>query len=168
MITGAVRDLATTTSGGKVLRALLPGVALHTVANIVTRNGITTEIYSRPWGFLDGDLTHAIHATLNGHAVSAWHMHEKQTDHIYPLDGPFEVAIYDDREESATRGHVNVVRLSRYRPEILQIGPGLWHGIKNLSSAHASFINYFDRPYQHDDPDEWRLPADTDLIPHRF
>ena len=168
MLSGAVKDHATTTPGGEVLVTLLPGVTLHPVANIVTRNGLTTEIFSKPWGFLEGEFAHAIHASLNGQAISAWHMHEQQTDHIYPIDGPFEVAIYDDRKGSMTRGRINVVRLSRYRPAILQIGPGLWHGIKNLSNSTASFINYFDQPYRHDDPDEWRLPFDTDRIPYRF
>jgi dTDP-4-dehydrorhamnose 3,5-epimerase len=168
MLHGAVKDRATATPGGEVLQALLPGVALHPVRNIVTRNGLTTEIFSKPWEFLNGEVAHAIHASLNAQAISAWHMHEKQTDHVYPIDGPFEVVIYDDRADSITRGRINVVRLSRYRPEILRIGPGLWHGIKNLSDSTASFINYFDQPYCHDDPDEWRLPFDTDRIPYRF
>ena len=168
MIQGAVKDQATATPGGEVIRALLPGVKLHAVKNIVTGNGLTTEIFSTPWDFLDGQLHHAIHATLNPHAISAWHMHQGQVDHVYAVDGPLEIVLYDDRPNSLTRGRLNIIRLSRYRPEILQIAPGLWHGIKNLSSAPSSFINYFDRPYCHDDPDEWRLPLDTDQIPYRF
>ena len=168
MVQGAIKDMATATPGGQLLRSFMPGVKLHAVKNIVTGNGITTEVFSKPWAFMDAELQHAIHVTLNPHAVSAWHLHKRQTDHIYAVDGPLEVVIYDDRRDSLTRGRLNVIRLSRYRPEIVQIAPGLWHGIKNLSSEPASFINYFDRPYQHEDPDEWRLPLDTNQIPYRF
>lgn len=165
---GATRDAATTTANGSVLRECLDGVAVHRVQNIITGNGITTEVYSAPWGFAEAEIRHVIQVTLNPHAVSAWHAHERQTDHIYPLDGTLEVVLYDDRAGSPTRGGINVFRLNRHRPEIVRIPPGIWHGTRNLEPRPVSFINYFDMPYRHDDPDEWRLPWDTDRIPYRF
>jgi hypothetical protein len=29
-------------------------------------------------------------------------------------------------------------------------------------------VNYFDLQYDYTDPDDWRLPPDTDEIPYRF
>ena len=48
------------------------------------------------------------------------------------------------------------------------IPPGIWHGFKNVSGDVAMFINYFDREYRYSDPDEYKLPPNTDEIPFSF
>ena len=61
-----------------------------------------------------------------------------------------------------------MLTVSSMRPTLLVVPPGVWHGVKNLSTSMTNFVNYFDRPYNYEDPDEWRLPRDTPEIPYSF
>jgi dTDP-4-dehydrorhamnose 3,5-epimerase len=168
MLKDAKKDRQTATAKGRLFDDLLEGVTRHEMPNIVTRNGITTELYRPEWPAGPKEVRHMIHVILRANAVSAWHVHERQTDTIAMISGSMRLVLFDDRAESATRGRLNVFHLSRMRPELVTIPPGIWHGLQNLDNTESSFINYFDRPYDYADPDEWRLPVDTDEIPYRF
>jgi dTDP-4-dehydrorhamnose 3,5-epimerase len=152
-----------------VVRArLIEGVRVRDVRNIVTANGITTELYRPDWGIVDGTVQQAIHVALRGGAISAWHQHRERWDFLFVVGGHLRVVLYDPREQSATRGQVDVFHLSPARPALLAVPPWIWHGVQNLSQDVSCFVNLFDRPYDYDNPDEWRLPVDTSEIPYRF
>lgn len=168
MLKGAVKDKQTVQPDGRIIRDLIDGVQVKDLRNIVTRNGLTTEVYRDEWSLWDGNPRHIIHVTFRAHAISAWHCHERQTDNIFVTDGTLRLALYDDRPESPTRGKLNVIHLSRAAPMLVVVPPMIWHGMKNLEAGVSSMINFFDRPYVYEDPDEWRLPEDTDQIPYRF
>ncbi|MDO8334436.1 MAG: dTDP-4-dehydrorhamnose 3,5-epimerase family protein [Nitrosomonas sp.] len=168
MLNGAIKDQQTATADGKLTRTLLEGVTQKEVSNIITSNGTTTEIYRPEWPVGPDQIRHMIHAILRANAISAWHVHEYQTDTIFVTQGSIKLVLFDDRPHSSTRGQINVFHLSRLRPTLTTIPPGIWHGLHNIDNAESSFINYFDRPYVYSDPDEWRLPFDTDKIPYQF
>ena len=146
----------------------LEGVRTREVRNIVTRNGVTTELFRPDWEVAEGSVQHMIHVALLPGAISAWHLHEQQTDHIFVVGGHVRLALFDAREGSATQGRVEVLHLSAMRPQLVVVPPGLWHGLQSLGPEAGCFINFFDRPYRYEDPDEWRLPHDTPDIPFRF
>lgn len=145
----------------------IDGVALREVRHVITRNGQTTEVHRRDWE-LCADVAHVVHVMLRAGTLSAWHKHDQQTDHVFCVGGMLKIALYDDREASPTRGKVDVFHVSAARPTLLVIPPGVWHGIQNVWHEPSSFVNYFDREYRYEDPDEWRLPPDTDEIPYSF
>ena len=152
----------------EVRRDLIEGVAVREVRNVVTHNGITTELFRRDWGIVDYEIPQMIHVALRGNAVSAWHMHERKTDHVFVVGGHIKVVLYDDRDDSRTRGQLDVFNLSPARPQLVVIPPAVWHGVQNLSNEVSAFVNYFDLEYDYEDPDDWRLPPDTPEIPYRF
>ncbi len=143
-------------------------VQTHEMPNIVTRNGITTEIFRPDWGLSPEDVRHIIHVRLHAFAVSAWHRHTLQTDRIFVTDGSLRLVMYDPREDSSTCGLVAQLQLSRYRPMLVTVPPGIWHGLQNMAGNECGFVNFFDRPYRYEDPDEWRLPIDSPEIPYQF
>ena len=168
MLKGSTKDQQSVDSKGKQSISLLDGVSKYEVPNIVTRNGITTEMFRPEWPVGPDHVRHMIHVQLRPDAISAWHMHEYQTDTFFVSRGSIKLVLFDDREESPTRGELNVFHLSRFRPIVLTVPPGVWHGLQNLENSESCFINYFDRPYSYEDPDEWRLPLDTEQIPYSF
>ena len=168
MLQGATKDKGHISPNWEFDHDLIDGVALKEVRNIVTRSGVTTELFRPDWVVTGENVQHMVHVSYRGRAVSAWHMHDIQTDHIVPLTGTLRVVLFDDRPESGTRGKLNVFNLSIMRPSILVIPPKLWHGVQNLEASGGSFINYFDQPYNYAEPDEWRLPWDSDQIPYQF
>jgi dTDP-4-dehydrorhamnose 3,5-epimerase len=165
----AVKDAPHVTPSFDVQRHdLLEGVRTFEVKNIVTANGFTTEVFRPDWGVAQLPIQHVIHVSLHAGVVSAWHQHRIQTDHIFVVSGTLRVVLFDGREDSATDGQVNVFTVSNVRPTLLVVPPGVWHGVKNVSAGMTNFVNYFDRPYNYEDPDEWRLPRDTPEIPYSF
>lgn len=162
------KDAQTVEPGGRLRLKLPDGVSLHETVNIVTGNGVTTELFRPEWLVPELPVRHAIFVRLHGFAISAWHRHELQTDHIFVVGGAVRLVLFDARPESGTHGLVTQIRLGAVRPTLVRIPPGVWHGLQNLSGEESSFINYFDRPYCYEDPDEWRLPPDTDQIPYQF
>ncbi|WP_295627073.1 dTDP-4-dehydrorhamnose 3,5-epimerase family protein [uncultured Nitrosomonas sp.] len=168
LIEDAIKDQQTVTSEGESTNVLLTGVKKYEVPNIITPNGITTELYRPEWDVGPDQIRHMIHAILRTGAISAWHAHESQIDTIFVVNGTIKLVLYDDRADSATRGQINVLHLSRMRPTLITIPPGIWHGLQNLENFESSFINYFNNPYLYSCPDEWRLPFDTDKIPYQF
>ena len=146
---------------------LMDGVSLHEVRNVVTRNGITTEILRDDWG-VHGRVVHAIFVRLRVGALSAWHMHRRKTDHLFVVGGLVRAVLFDDRPGSPTRGTVDELFLHHARPRLLTIPPGVFHGLQVLGGEPGEFVNYFDAAYAYDDPDDHRLPLGTPLIPYSF
>src|SRR4051812_45683994 len=94
----------------------IDGVRLREVRNVVTANGITTELYRTDWDFVDGEVQQAIHVALRGGAISAWHQHRRRWDFLFAIDGHLRIVLHDPRDDSPTRGQVDVLHLSPARP----------------------------------------------------
>ena len=168
MLAGARKDPPTVTAEGRLIRRGLAGVEVREGGNIVTRNGLTTEVYRADWNPVASPIAQALCVSLHAHAVSAWHCHERQLDRIFVVAGSARLVLYDDRDGSQTRGQLDELFLDRARPTLVTIPPGIWHGVQNLGAEECTFLNFFDRVYDHAAPDEWRLPSVTDAIPYRF
>lgn len=163
-----IKDIQTVRPSGEMLRSLPEGVELHERPNIITRNGITAEVMSAAWGLANSALEHIIHVSLRPGAIAGWNRHEYQTDRIFPTLGTIKAVLHDIRADSKTRGETSVLYLSPYRPTLLVIPPGIWHAFQNVEQETSGFLNLIDKAYRHEDPDEYRLPADTPEIPYRF
>lgn len=98
--------------------------------------------------------------------VKAWHFHKIQTDNFVVVTGMFKVVLYDARDESPTKGEVNEFFLGDHNQQLLQIPPGVYHGWKCISAHEGIVVNASTETYNYDDPDEFRLPFDTDEIPY--
>jgi dTDP-4-dehydrorhamnose 3,5-epimerase len=168
MTNEGTQDAQTVAVGGRLLRDLIDGVQIHEIPNIITANGVATELVRPEWEIGRIAIRHMIHVELRASAISAWHCHHRQTDRIFVTHGTLRVVLFDDREGSRTKGKVNVLNLGRMRPATILIPPYVWHGVQNVENGPSGFVNFFDHAYCYEDPDEWRLPVDTDAIPYRF
>ena len=98
--------------------------------------------------------------------VKAWHMHEKQTDHFCVLNGMAKIVLFDDREDSATRGEVNEFFLGEHNRCVLRIPNLVYHGFKCVSDTQALVLNCPTECYNVAEPDEIRRPAHDPSIPY--
>ena len=105
--------------------------------------------------------------TLPG-VVKAWHFHKKQWDSICCVYGTIKLALYDDREGSATRGEVNEFYLGMHAPKLLVVPPQVYHGWKGVSVEEALIVNTVTEPYNYKEPDEFRLDAHKNNIPYSW
>ena len=82
--------------------------------------------------------------------------------------GQVRVVLYDTRKDSPTYGMVNEIYRSDLDRNVMVIPAFVFHAHQNVGSTDALFIGMPTRPYQHADPDVYRLPIDTDEIPYKF
>jgi dTDP-4-dehydrorhamnose 3,5-epimerase len=97
--------------------------------------------------------------------VKAWHYHRRQTDNFTCIRGKMLLVLYDPRDDSPTQGDVDRFEISLDNPMVVQIPQGVYHGFKAVGEDEAVVINVVTRPYDHDDPDEYRVDAFDNDIP---
>lgn len=97
--------------------------------------------------------------------VRAWHWHQKQDDYFVVVKGMIRVGLYDMREGSPTRGEVNEFYLGDHNNIVLKIPAGVAHGYKTVGPEPSLLVNLPTEVYDRAQPDEHRLPWNTDEIP---
>lgn len=98
--------------------------------------------------------------------VKAWHYHKKQADNFVVVKGMMKVVLYDAREGSSTFGRINEFFMGDYNLMLLRIPEGVYHGFKCISETEAMVINIPTEPYNHQTPDEYRVPPHSKDIPY--
>ena len=97
--------------------------------------------------------------------VKAWHHHRLQADNFTVVKGAMRLVLYDNRENSPTRGNVMEVIVSEHRPRLVHIPKMVLHGFQALPPEEAIVINTVSEAYNRTAPDEYRLPPDTPEVP---
>ena len=165
---GATKDEQSVTSDWTVLQNPIEGVELIEVRNVIANSGHTTELLRREWFGTGVEVDQVFQVTRGARGISAWHVHLDTTDRLFVNAGQVKIVLYDSRSGSPTHGQVNEFRLGDRRPGLVIIPRGVWHGLQNLLATESRVINLVDVAYEYEDPDHWRLPADTAEIPYSF
>ena len=97
--------------------------------------------------------------------IRAWHWHKKQDDFFIVVKGMIKVGLYDLREGSPTQGETAELYLGDNNSIMLKIPVGVVHGYKTVGTEPSLLINFPSEVYDPEEPDEYRLPWDTDQIP---
>ena len=98
--------------------------------------------------------------------IKAWHFHTKQDDNITVVKGMLKLVLYDDREGSPTRGNIVEMFIGDHNPTLVHVPKQIMHGWKCIGTQEALVINCVTESYDYENPDEHRLPFDTDRIPY--
>ena len=96
------------------------------------------------------------------HFIKAWNRHRRQTQNFAVPYGRLLLALYDDRQDSPSRGVCLGLELGR--PDawgLLRIPPMIWYGFAAAGCEPALICNCADLPH---DPDEaerhpWETPG---------
>jgi dTDP-4-dehydrorhamnose 3,5-epimerase len=144
---------------------LIAGVIVRPLKVIPDERGRLMEILRRDDPFFSG-FGQVYLTTIYPGVVKAWHYHKIQTDHFTCVKGMIKVALFDDREDSPTRGSLNQIYLGDYNPSLIVIPPRVYHGWKCISEHEAYVINVPSEPYTRSDPDEYRIDAHDGTIPY--
>ena len=83
--------------------------------------------------------------------VKAWKRHKKITQIFAVPIGKIKLVIYDDRENSTSKGNLKVLEIGRDNYQLVRIPPRLWYGFKCISNQPALIANCTDLPH---DPNE--------------
>lgn len=96
--------------------------------------------------------------------VKGWHYHKVQTDFFTVVKGMMKIVLYDARPDSPTGGEVNEFFMGELNPLLITIPPGVLHGMKAIGTEPGYVVNCPTEPYNHQEPDEYRVdPHDNDI-----
>lgn len=102
-----------------------------------------------------------------GHA-KGWHYHKKQTDNFTCLKGKVKIVLYDARKDSKTKGEINEFIMTFEQPQMIRIPLGVYHGFETACDEESMILNVPTMPYNHEDPDEHRVPFNSPEVPYKW
>jgi dTDP-4-dehydrorhamnose 3,5-epimerase len=99
--------------------------------------------------------------------IRAWHRHLKgQVDYFTCLSGCVKICVYDDQENSDTKGEIDEIIINARSIKLVRVPGILWHGFKALGHKPCRIIYGVNRLYDYEDPDEEKRPwNDPKIIP---
>lgn len=100
--------------------------------------------------------------------VKAWHWHKLQTDSFTCVFGKIKLALYDARKDSPTYSQIQDFEISLENPLLVQIPPEVYHGFKCIGNEEAIVINTVTNPYNHSNPDEYRVDPFDEKIGYKW
>jgi dTDP-4-dehydrorhamnose 3,5-epimerase len=103
-------------------------------------------------------------STIYPSVVKGWHVHQRMTLNYAVVSGMIKLVLYDDREDSPTRGEVNELFIGEGNYVLVTIPPYVWNGFKGVGIQPAILANCATEPH---DPDEiLRLDPFDNHIPY--
>jgi dTDP-4-dehydrorhamnose 3,5-epimerase len=164
----AQKDNPTVSAEGESLQDRIAGVELRRPPTHADERGTLTEICDERWGFTEDPLVYVYHVTIRPGQLRGWVVHREQNDRLFAYAGVLKIVLYDARTDSPTHGRLNVFHVGGHDRALLSIPAGVYHAVCNVGVDEGAFVNLPSRPYDHDDPDKYRLPLDNDVIPYRL
>jgi dTDP-4-dehydrorhamnose 3,5-epimerase len=96
--------------------------------------------------------------------VKGWHHHQEMTLNYACIFGRIKLVMYDDRDQSPTRGELMELFLGPDNYSLVIIPPEVWNGHKGMSDPYAIVANCCTHP--HDPSCSTRLDPFGDTIPY--
>jgi dTDP-4-dehydrorhamnose 3,5-epimerase len=168
MAADPVRDKQTVTPEGKSVKPLIDGVKLRYAVTHIHEDGSITEILNPAWGFHPDPLVYIYQFTVSPRHIRAWVIHRQQDDRVFVSQGKVKIVLYDERPKSPTFKMINEIFLSEHNRALLTYPSNIWHAVENIGDKEALIINMPNKPYDHTNPDKFRLPLENDVIPYKF
>ena len=80
-------------------------------------------------------------STVKPKIIKAWHLHKEATLNYACIKGEVNLVLYDDRENSRTRGKYKSIILSPKEYSLITIPPLIWNGFKGLDKQESIIAN---------------------------
>jgi dTDP-4-dehydrorhamnose 3,5-epimerase len=164
-LAAAVKDRQTVTPEGNSTDASIEGVNFRELPTHSDARGSIVEMFDPRWQWHPDPLVYAYSVTIRPGYAKGWNLHKLHEDRYFILQGEMEIVLYDVRPQSSTYGHVRRVVMSEHNRRLVSIPKFVWHADHNFGTRECLIVNFPTMPYDHANPDKYRLPLDTPLIP---
>jgi dTDP-4-dehydrorhamnose 3,5-epimerase len=164
----ATKDKQLIQPDGRPLGRLTEGVIIKSLPTHADARGSVTELFDPRWGLYPDPLVFAYTFTLRPGFVKGWNLHKLHQDRYCVLQGEMELVLYDPRPDSSTYGEICRIAMSESDRRIVNVPKYVWHADYNIGTKDVVVVNFPTTMYDHQNPDKYRLPIDTPLIPYTF
>lgn len=98
--------------------------------------------------------------------IKGWHLHEKMTLNYAVIQGMIKLVLYDDRENSLTKGNLMELYIGEENYNLVKIPPKIWNGFMGIGTKPAIVANCSTIP--HDPKEIKRVDPFIDKIPYAW
>ena len=84
-------------------------------------------------------------------AIKGWHKHLRQSQNYAVIQGMIKLVLYDEREDSTSKGELLEVFTGEDKYELTHIPPGVVNGYKTYGTKPAIVANCSDIPHEADE-----------------
>jgi len=168
MIDQSKQDRQTVTPDGQPVQRLIEGVIIQSAVTQSDERGTICEISPLALAAHSSPLVYVYQITIRPGKVKGWHVHHLHDDRIFLSQGTVKVVLYDNRPQSPTYQMINEIYQTEMHRSVVVIPAYVFHAHQNVGNTDVLMISLPTLPYDHADPDVYRLPLDTDQIPYRF
>ncbi len=142
---------------------MIQGVDFHPLKQIPDERGRVMHMLRRddPWFERFGEIYFSV---VYPGVVKGWHLHKVMTLNYAVIVGRIKWVLYDEREDSPTRGKLQEIFAGEDNYCLITVPPNVWNGFKGLGVEPAIVANCATEPY---DPSEIvRSEPFSDRIPY--
>lgn len=162
------KAMPSVTAQGERLGQRISGFVLRRVHPVEDRRGDITEMYSSEWGLHEEPMVYAYQVSIRPGAIRGWEMHKLQDDRIFISSGAMRWVLFDYRPHSPTFERIDHFVVSELNRSVMVVPKGVIHAVQNVGKNDAIFVNFPTKPYDHSDPDKYRLPLKNDVVSFNF
>ncbi len=146
---------------------MIQGVDFHPLKQIPDERGRVMQMLRRddPWFERFGEIYFSV---VYPGVVKGWHLHKVMTLNYAVIVGRIKLVLYDEREDSPTRGKLQEIFAGEDNYCLITVPPNVWNGFKGLGVEPAILANCATEPYDpseivRSDPFSDRVPYDWNL-----
>ena len=137
----------------------IEGVVIQPLKQIADERGMVMHMLRSDSPLFNG-FGEIYFSTVNYRAVKAWKKHTEITQHYAVPYGEIKLVIFDDRQDSPTRG----TGVEQYC--LVVIPPGVWYGFQGRGEGLSVVANCINRPHS---PGEGKtIDTDNNTIPYQW
>jgi dTDP-4-dehydrorhamnose 3,5-epimerase len=153
----AARDRAMVRPDGTRLDTGIEGVVVERLPRQVDHRGSLIEAINFDMPFWYEPIVHCEYVTARPGRIKGWGMHKLGHDRYFIPGGTTRIVLYDGRVRSSTFESFAQFQFTDEAPGLLRIPAGVWHASQNWGDADSHFLVFNTRPYDHANPDKYRL-----------
>lgn len=105
-------------------------------------------------------------SVINEGIIKGWKRHKLIKQNMVVPEGLVRLVIYDDRENSDSKGAIQVIDFGPDHYVLVKLPPMVWYSFKSIASGHSIIANCISIP--HDPAEGEVLPIESDKIPYNW
>jgi len=146
---------------------MIEGIEIRNLKQIPDDRGAVFHMLRADAGLLD-DVGEIYFSIVNPGVIKGWKQHKFMSMKLAVPKGKMKFVMYDDREDSPTKGNVQEIVVGENESDykLIVIPPLIWNSFQCISSESAIMCNCASMPH---DPDEVeQLPIANDKIKYNW
>ena len=129
---------------------MIRGVQIRPLAQIADERGKIMHMLrsDAPWFEKFGEIYFSV---VYPGVIKGWHLHKRMTLNYAVITGMVKLVLFDNRDDSPTRGQVQEIFAGEDHYDLITIPPHVWNGFKGVGTKPAIVANCATEPH---DPEE--------------